>query len=241
MNTKEAIKNAFGEERAALYDAEVQNLIEKGYDEKEINAFLETYALPIGVFYGLSMLMRSKISVKDTTKSLVFLFNSPAMTMQELATHLKPNSKILDFGSGRGLVSCSFALKGFEIHGVDVSEDAIAVAKKLAHKLSCRAMFHLIDKNKLPFDDECFDAVLSVWTFHEVQQEQMPKIAAELYRVLHKRGQVFIVDQEQVAPFETLRNTMNQAGFRLQSERILSPVYDHGKTSNAIMLRYSKE
>jgi len=174
-------------------------------------------------------------------KSLLFLFNRHVMIAETLSKCLEPNSRILDVGCGRGLVTCSLAMKGFEVHGVDISADALEIAEKLADKLGCKPQFHLIKENEFPFPAAHFDAALCVWTLHEVSHDQMPKLSSELNRTLRKMGSAFIIDQEGVAPFEIIKNAMKQLGFKLDFEKAISPVYDHGKASQAIMLKYTKE
>lgn len=240
MKFTRLITRRFGRERAALYDVELEHLFKKGYGTEEIGTLLETQAFPIGIFDILSMLTRSTLSVKDLEKSLFFLFNRHTIIRETLSKLLKPKSRILDVGCGRGLVACSLALEGFEVHGVDVSTDAIEIGKNLAEKLDCKPTFNLIKENKLPFPNEYFDAAVCVWTLHEVSQDQIPKLLAEVGRTLRKSSTIFIIDQEKVAPFENIKNIMDQQGFKLVFEKSLSPVYDHGRTSQAIMIEYVK-
>ena len=240
MKFTRLITRRLGRERAALYDVELEHLSKKGYGIEEMGTLLETLAFPIGIFDILSMLTRSTLSVKDLEKSLIFLFSRHTIIRETLATLLKPKSRILDVGCGRGLVACSLALEGFEVHGVDVSTDAIEIGKNLAKKLDCRPTFNLIKENKLPFPNEYFDAAVCVWTLHEVSQDQIPKLLAEVGRTLRKGSTIFIIDQEGVAPFENMKNLMDQHGFELVCEKSLSPVYDHGRTSQAILIEYAK-
>jgi 2-polyprenyl-3-methyl-5-hydroxy-6-metoxy-1,4-benzoquinol methylase len=235
------IMNLFGKERAALYSVEIQHLVDKGYNEREIRAFLENYALPIGVFYALSMLQRSRLDVNDLEKSLAFLFNRHVTVAEIMKRHLKPNCRILDFGCGRGLLSCFLAMKNFDVYGVDASADTLKIAEKLAEKLGCKPRFRLIKENDFPFVDEYFDAILCVWVLHEVSQDEIRKISEELHRILRKKGSVFIIDQKEVAPFEIIKTSMSQSGFKLDLEENLSPVYDHGKTSQALLLKYVRK
>jgi len=235
------IEHRFGKERAALYEAEVEHLVEHGYVRRELGDFLETYARPLGIYDLLSMFSRSKLSVEDLEKSLVFLLSRHITIAKNLSKALKLGSRILDVGCGRGLVTCSLALKGFEVHGTDISADALKIAEKLAHKLNCKPTFHLTEPDALPFPSAYFDAALSIWTLHEIPPDRIPKLFTELHRTLRKMGNVFIIDQEGVMPMEIVKNAMSQAGFKLDSEESLLPVYDHGKASKALMLRYVRE
>ena len=49
---------------------------------------------------------------------------------QSLETHLKPGGKVLDIGCGNGNISYQLAKSGFAVTGMDISEDAIAEAKR---------------------------------------------------------------------------------------------------------------
>lgn len=238
---RESVAQAFGEERAALHEAEIQQLAEEDYSKRDLVDFLETYARPAGVFYALSMLRRSKLSIKDLKEALVFLLNPTPTILRTLGTSLPVGSKVLDFGCGRGQITCAFSLRGFQTCGADVSRAALEIADRLASQLNCEATFHLIRKNKVPFPDEYFDAALSFWVFHEIRKNKLSYAAEELCRTVRKNGQVFIVDQEGIAKFETIRDLMTRHRFRFRSERALSPVYDHGKSSRAVMLTFARD
>jgi len=235
------VEHRFGKERAALYEAEVELLAEYGYVRKEISSFLETYALPLGIYDLLSMLSRSKLSIEALEKSLIFLLNRHVTITESLSKVLKPGSRILDAGCGRGLITCSLSLKGFEVQGTDVSADALEIAEKLAHRLKCKPTFHLVELDELPFPNAYFDAALCIWTLHEIPPDRIQKLFTELHRTLRKMGNVFVIDQEGVMPMEIVKKAMNQSGFKLDSEESLLPVYDHGKASKALMLRYVRK
>jgi 2-polyprenyl-3-methyl-5-hydroxy-6-metoxy-1,4-benzoquinol methylase len=234
------IANLFGVERATSCMAEIQYLMDKGYDEEHILTLLKDYALPVGVFYILSVLVRSKLSVDDLRSSLSFLFDGHKIIVEKVAGLLKPYSRILDFGCGQGLLSCSLAMRGFEVYGVDISPEAIQIANKLAENLKCKVYFQSIDGGTIPFPDGYFDAIFCVWTLHEIPQNQMLEILREFHRVLREEGYLFIIDQEYVAPFELIKASMNKVGFEICSEVGVSPVYDHGKMSKAILIEYVK-
>jgi 2-polyprenyl-3-methyl-5-hydroxy-6-metoxy-1,4-benzoquinol methylase len=241
MKLKDSIVQAFGEERAALCEAEIQQLAESNYSERDLVDFLETYAGPAGVFYVLSMLRRAKLGIKDLREAVNFLFNPTPTILKTIHASLPLDSRILDFGCGRGQITCALALRGFETYGVDVSRDALKIARKLAFKLNCKVTFHLVRKNKIQFPNEYFDAVLSFWVFHEVQRNRLPHIVEELHRTVRRDGFVFIIDQEGVAKFENIKGLMKQHGFEFHSEKFLSPVYDHGKASRALMLIFVRK
>lgn len=240
MDFYKAISKVFGEERSALCRAEIEYLVSMGYDIENINKFLEAYALPVGIFDLLSMIRRSKLSIKDLEKSLLFLFSRHILISEFLMEHVEPYSRILDYGCGRGLITCHLAIKGFDVYGVDISEDYLRVAEKLAEKLNCKPKFYVVKGDRLPFLDGYFGVVLCVWTLHEIPVDQLSKILLELHRVLQEGGSIFIIDQEGVASFKLIMDVMNKIGFKLELEKSLSIVHDHGISSNAIVLKYRK-
>ncbi len=236
LKLEDSVAQVFGKERAALCEAEVQHLTENDYSRAGLVDFLERYAAPAGVFYALSMIRRSKLGIRDLKKALDFLFNpTPAIT-KALHVLLPPGCKVLDFGCGRGQLTCALALRGFQTCGVDISRDALKIAGRLASKLECKATFHLSRNNKLPFPSEYFDAVVGFWVFHEIRRDRLPGVAEELHRTVRKHGYVLVIDQEGVAKFDALKELMKQHGFKFHSEQILSPVFDHGRASRAVML-----
>ncbi len=70
-------KSIFGKERAALYYVEIQNLVDKGYNEEDITAFLESYSSPIGGFYALLMIRRSELDVNDSSNLDILIRKIP--------------------------------------------------------------------------------------------------------------------------------------------------------------------
>jgi len=98
----------------------------------------------------------------------------------------------------------------------------------------------LVKGPELPFDNDYFDAVLYVWTLHEIKLNDVELSIKESFRVLKRGGLLYVVDQESVAPFEQINRIAEKVGYKLVCEEKLSPVYDHGKSTNAIMVKYRK-
>ncbi|KAJ8048731.1 Methyltransferase-like protein 27 [Holothuria leucospilota] len=99
------------------------------------------------------------------------------------------NVSILDCGSGTGLVGVELNRLGFSnIVGVDISPNCLAVAEKkyVYQKLVCAE----VGKEKLPFDENCFDAVLCCGTF--MPTHMSPECLPELVRIV-KPGGIIVV------------------------------------------------
>ena len=99
------------------------------------------------------------------------------------------NPVVLDLACGTGLSTFKLIehLQGQgEYHGVDFSPEMIAQAKHNAEKLCYEVDFRVGDATKLPYDDECFDAVISNMSFQMFPEKKQALM--EAYRVLHPGG-----------------------------------------------------
>lgn len=98
---------------------------------------------------------------------------------------LEPGSRILDAGCGSGRDSILFQSLGFDVIGVDISEQLLAEAHNAYPAIS----FQKGDLLSLPFQDNFFEGVwahASVVHFDKV--EQVKTALNEFYRVLKKGG-----------------------------------------------------
>ena len=79
-----------------------------------------------------------------------------------LLPHLRPGHRILDFGCGPGTISVGLAkaVEPGELHGVDMEESQIDIARQIAvAQRRENATFHVGDVLDLPFEDDFFDVV----------------------------------------------------------------------------------
>jgi len=93
---------------------------------------------------------------------------------------LNSDSKILDIGCGKGFLLYDFKklLPDCELFGLDISEYAITNAKpEIKEKLT------LGSSSKLPWEDNFFDLVISINTFHNLYCYELEKSLLEMERV----------------------------------------------------------
>jgi SAM-dependent methyltransferase len=88
--------------------------------------------------------------------------------------------RLLDLGCGTGAKTLAFRDAGWEITGVDVSEDMLRLARGRGLDV-VRA-----NAAALPFDDATFDAVVSLWTHTDV--DEFGAAIREVARVLRPGG-----------------------------------------------------
>jgi ubiquinone/menaquinone biosynthesis C-methylase UbiE len=135
------------------------------------------------------------------------LFSGTASPMRRylikmIKDHLKKDPtkplKILEIGAGVGSATLDFS-QSFEFESytvLDVSKEYLAVAKKrLNHS---KLNFVVAPAEDLPFRDEEFDLVFSVFLFHELPRSIRQKVLAESSRVLKKSGLLAIADSIQL-------------------------------------------
>lgn len=112
---------------------------------------------------------------------------------------LKPGDKILDVGCGKGFLLYDFTkvMPGLQIHGIDISDYAIANAKEeIKDKLQIGCA------TSLPYADDYFDLVISITTLHNLPNYDLDKALREIERVGKKNKYICV---------ESYRNEIEKA------------------------------
>lgn len=107
---------------------------------------------------------------------------------KEILPFLKKNiptrSRICDLGCGDGYASSKLAREGFQVTGIDVSEEMITKARKQAE--GTPTAFIRSDISSIPTPEESFDAVMAInsleWT------ESPLSVLGEIKRILTPEG-----------------------------------------------------
>jgi SAM-dependent methyltransferase len=88
--------------------------------------------------------------------------------------------RLLDVGCGTGAHTAALAERDWDVVGVDISEDLLERARSRG--------VHVVnaDAASLPFEDESFDAVVSMWTHTDV--DDFGEVVREIRRVLRPSG-----------------------------------------------------
>jgi len=123
------------------------------------------------------------------------VFTDPHWDMPQVVKELQDikANKVLDLGSGTGRHVIYLARNGFSVYGLDNSQEGINTTKQWlkTKKLTAKLILQEMTK-KLPWENNFFDAIISVQVIHHANIATITKIIAELERVLKKGGFIFI-------------------------------------------------
>jgi len=103
---------------------------------------------------------------------------------------IKPGDKILDVGCGKGFLLYDFTkvVPDLELHGIDISEYAIANSKE-----EIKDRLQVGNATSLPYPDNYFDFVFSITTLHNLHCYDLDKALREIERV-GKRNKYICVE-----------------------------------------------
>jgi demethylmenaquinone methyltransferase/2-methoxy-6-polyprenyl-1,4-benzoquinol methylase len=103
-------------------------------------------------------------------------------------------ARVLDAATGTGNQALAFARLGYEVTGIDLSEEMIRVARG---KDGCgRTSFLNADASAMPFPDNGFDVSVISFALHDMPGFMRKAVLEELVRVTVSGGTIMVVDYE---------------------------------------------
>lgn len=98
--------------------------------------------------------------------------------------------KVLDLGTGTGVLPRNMYKYGAEWIGTDISPEQIKQAEKLAEEAGMNIDFRTVSAENLDFPDSSFDVITACQCFFYFDHE---KVAPEFHRILKKDGRLVIL------------------------------------------------
>ena len=100
-------------------------------------------------------------------------------------------TKALDVGCGGGILAEEFAGMGFQVTGIDPSEQSLATARQHAQSMGLAIDYQHGTGESIPFADDAYPVVYCCDVLEHVRD--LPTVIGEIYRVI-KPGGVFFFD-----------------------------------------------
>ena len=125
------------------------------------------------------------------------------------------DTTILEVGCATGSLSEYMVARGYDVTGVDASSTMIAAAKSSKHN----AEYHVANANKLPFEDNVFDAVVSASLINIIPDKR--KALAEMARVCKPGGIISVYVPAQGFDTKSLQNLVSSRSITGFSETVL--------------------
>lgn len=97
-----------------------------------------------------------------------------------------PPCRVLDVPCGTGIYLAALEASGYDMVGGDASEPMLETTRARG----VRAALHPCDINHLPYDDDSFDASITLRLFSHFRAPALPPMLAELRRVVRPGGRL---------------------------------------------------
>lgn len=104
----------------------------------------------------------------------------------------KPVKKVLDVGCGNGRHVIFFAEQGYDVHGFDISPEAIEIANAWLVRKQLKANLSVGDVDNMNFEDESFDVVISDGVLDHMHFSEAKKVMESIRRICVPGGYVHI-------------------------------------------------
>ncbi|MEH6470507.1 MAG: class I SAM-dependent methyltransferase [Halopseudomonas sp.] len=105
---------------------------------------------------------------------------------------IAPHTTLLDVGCGAGQTAIPAAESGIQVTGIDLAENLVEYARERARKADLNARFHVGDAEDLPYADQSYDFVVSM--FGAMFAPRPERVVNEFARLLKPGGQLFMAN-----------------------------------------------
>ena len=122
------------------------------------------------------------------------------MRYDQWLTHVldkaQDSKKVLDIGCGVGYLCAHLHQQGHDVFGVDISEEAIAIARK---QIPSGTFSVTNESSQFNFDNQMFDVITCIGVLEHIPHPE--KILKESNRVLKKGGKVIFLVPNKFSPY----------------------------------------
>lgn len=125
--------------------------------------------------------------------------------------------RVLDLACGTGNASLAVARRAAEVTGLDASDRLVRVARARAAEAGVTAEFVVGDFHELPFEDNSFDVVVSV--FGVIFADPATTVGAEIRRVLKPGGIAVVTGWNEAGPLHETMSKVAEFVMALQPPR----------------------
>ncbi len=121
---------------------------------------------------------------QEIEKTHWWFFGRRKLIENFLKEYVPVGGKILDFGCNNGFFVDILQKSGYEVIGVDVSEEAI----EFGVSRGVKKLYHISSAQPLPFPPSSFDAILALDVLEHIEDDHLALV--ELKRVLKSGGKL---------------------------------------------------
>jgi ubiquinone/menaquinone biosynthesis C-methylase UbiE len=152
-----------------------------------------------------------------------------------IATHLGPQSRVLEVAPGPGYLAIALARLGpYRIAGVDISRSFVSIAADNAARAGVEVEFRHGDAAAVPYPADSFDFTVCLAAFKNFSD---PIAAlAEMHRVLRPGGQALIIDMRNDASNAAIDATVDDMKLGRMNALITRAIFKYSLRKRA----YSK-
>lgn len=130
--------------------------------------------------------------------------------IQELLNDVPDGSSVLDVPFGTGRFVEMYLQKEMDVHGLDISKDMLAAARKALGDAFDKCDARIGSADSLPYDDNRFDLVVCCRFLGLVPFRMATKVLSELHRVSRGRVILYMNVRKPVFDWSRLRGGVKQ-------------------------------
>lgn len=100
--------------------------------------------------------------------------------------------KVLDLGIGEGRNVARFALDGYTVDGVDISETALDRCGKMLSEVGCEHHLYNEPIQDFSIETDKYSLIISTWTLHFMKKSEVFKVIEQMKAGLVSGGVIYI-------------------------------------------------